>query len=702
MAILMLLSLSSQVLLATKPLPAAEALDEEKHLEMAAVTEYPKEPEATFEGFTLHIKVNETGSLEFPLLEVAPFSLELPAEEGEEPVTLELEGALRAKNLSADRLEAFMGSMGFQADLAAMKQPVLQPEQLQVLVENGLQSIAIQKESHGDTQDISSFLNGVRIFQGETSDEMVDLFLEHSVITGPLMSLVQPIVYMDKATIIMELPSKEEVKIGFEDQIQPERGLALNRIRVGATVSGTEEAGAVLSVAGFRIANLNPVLSGLGSLPIWDKLVYNPLALLESEEVVVKGGRNGLGLDDGNGHWARLSWDKEGRGEIYDCILPAAFDLMELAQKEATAEAVKAGEKPPPPLISPQMTEAITKNLELVEGILPFTEVEFRLHNHEGDGDVGKDLPVIKLQQPLKITVMNDARLVVNDVPFFPTVFITEALEPVGFVAVGLRNGELRTNVLTHTLPVLYIGDEVFGTLAEALTENLTSTISTTLSLLGPAVNTPNITSTITSTAQILKMVDPLVENLWVECVTFGLEGNELEPNLDYVVTHTVTKTEELGAKFVPRITLGREDGNIGIGDPKKGGQRLTALPGVAAEPLTTTVKQILDYIPGGIQLARVELTPEEAVVLINGERLAGVEWNDELRGNSIQVIDSLKIPELELLDLVASFFPGKDLKSILTQTLLEARLGFEIAVEDEVPPGFLETLLERLQLLQR
>lgn len=663
--LVLLLSMSlPETLLAEEPARSAEA---------------PK-PEDEFEGFTFEFDVAEDGSVTAREVSIGAFSLELPTDE-EKPIIVEF-GGLKLKNVGTKALGTVMEKLGLEVEIPEI---ALEPEQVKAFVEHDVQHLAVHKVSHGEFQEVGAFVNNVKTLEAKMSDETLDLILEESGLEEAAAALLAPALMMKEATFIVRFPGAEE-EVSFADKIEPKYGAALNRIEVGATVSGTNGAPAeIVSAGGFTIAETNELLEGMGSLPIGNKLaVVNLLTLLESEKVVATAGRNGAKIESDNGHWVEVAWDQESREAIYD-LIPVVAQLAEF-----------------------EVPEGVTDVLTLVEDVLPNTEAKLVVHNAE---KTKEDMPSIHLGQTLGLELRDDAHLFLGEVDLGPTLLMTETFKTIGTAAIRFDGSarQLRSVIGTEggeQMPIVFLGEGAFSNIGRTLTEDVTSTASSLVNLLRMEEAPEDLTSTITSTARLLEIVDDLVGRIYIGELALTTEGEEREADLDY--TAAVTPTEKA---IVPTILLGRKGGMaFTFGEPEKGAIGVTRYMGAQAAPITGTIASVVNFIPKGVESVGLTIDSNAVMVRLNGAPgpLAGIDWDPELRGNLLEVVDKATgakdtINELSF-GIVAEVFPDWDVT--LTEILVGAgklQWGVEVAfVEsvEEIPPTALEELLLRLGVL--
>jgi len=651
----------------------------------ALVGEPPKlaaapEPETEFEAFTFEFDVAEDGSVTAREVSIGAFSLELPTDE-EEPIIVEF-GGLKLKNVGTKALGAVAEKLGLEVEIPEI---ALEPEQVKAFVDHDVQHLAVHKVSHGEFQEVGVFVNNVKTLEAKISDETLDLILKESGLEEAAAALLAPALMMKEVTFIVRFPGAEE-EVSFSDNIEPQYGAALNRIEVGATVSGTNGAPAeIVSAGGFAVAETNELLEGMGSLPIGNKLaVVNLLTLLESEKVVATAGRNGAKIESDNGHWAEVAWDQESREAIYD-LVPVVAQLAEFEVPEEVADV-----------------------LTLVEDVLPNTEAKLVVHNAE---ETKEDMPSIHLGQTFGLVVRDNGHLSLGEVDLGSTLLMPETFKTIGTAAIRFDGAkrQLRSVVGTEggkQMPIVFLGEGAFSNIGRTLTEDVTSTASSMANLLGVEEAPENLASTIASTARLLEIADDLVGRIYIGELALTTEGEEREADLDY--TAAVPPTEKA---IVPTIILGRKGGvAFTFGEPEKGAIGVTHYMGAQAAPITGTIAPVVNFIPKGIESVGLTIDSNAVMVWFNGAPvpLAGIDWDPELRGNLLGIVDQTTgaketVNELSL-GIVGEVFPDWDVT--LMEILVgagELQWGVEVAfVEsvDEIPPTRAEQILSRLGIL--
>ena len=614
----------------------------------------PPEPEDKFGGFTIELDVGEDGDITLREVSIGELSLELPTDE-EEPMTIEF-GGLKLKNVSTEALGAVLEKFDLEVEIPEIG---VEPEQVKVFTDHEVQHVAVHKVSHGAFQEVGVFVNNLKALEAKMSDEVVDTILAESGLEEAVTELLTPVLMMEEATIIVRFPGAEE-EVSFADEIETEYGAAMNRIEVGATIAGTKEAGEFVSAGGITILEANELLEGMGTAPILGKLLANPLAILDAKQLTTKAGRNGLWVEDNNGRFVEVAWDKESRAAIYD-LVPLALDLAELAESP----------------IQEMYTEILTDTISLVEGWLPNTEVEFVLHNATG---AKEDLPTVHIGQQLTLELNEDRELTVEGVPVGEVFLDYETLEPLlpTAVCIDFANGkrkEARATINGKPLPSVFLGEHAVTEIGSVLAESL-------------AEDVPGLEKV------PWEKVDTLLGGIHVEGVVFAVEGEVPEElGLDYAAAEEPLKD---GLRIVPRVTLDHQ-GHIAIG-----GTRLTPFLGAAAAQITETVSLVAAYVPTDT-VASVTVGPNAILVELNNETLVGISWDSKLRGNLLGIATEaadIDLPEFTLG--LVTFLP--DWEETITDKLAGkgwGRWGLEVEIVEEIPPSSLERFAARLGWLK-
>jgi hypothetical protein len=615
------------------------------------------------EGFVIHLEVSEDGTLTPREVSLGALSLEIPGEE--EPMMIDLEG-ISVKNFSQEGLESFLKSLGLAVEIPRL---VIAPEQVEVLMAHGIQSVAIQKKSQGDYQEIGIFANNVKAFEAKMSDAALDLALAQVGLVDMAESLLGSFLMMDEATVSLSFPGSGG-EVVLADVIEPEKGEPLNRIEAGATLAGNE----IVSIAGVTLDEVNEVLDEMGGLVMWRKLAVAPLDMLDANQIVATAGRNGLRLGDDQGRWMEIAWDKDSRAALYD-LVPMSFDLMQSVGYSV-----------------PEMyADMVPTVVALVEAWLPNTELTFVAH---GATEVVEDLPVIQIGQMLTVELDEEARLSIGGMSLGKVALDYNAIAPYKWVALRFdgENREIRSAVAGQSLPVVYFGDHAIAQAGSLLAQNLAI----------PGLATVP-----------WEKGDALLERIYIRGVALATAGEVPDESvLDY-------KAKQLRVMryFIPSVLVGLEDGHVALGNAD-GAVDIVHYLGVQGQPVADMVKMYTAQIPKGLAQASLTVDPNKLTVDLvsdgHNSSILGIRWDPDLRKNLLGVVDQATgmnmmvdqaAQELAFLGLSQESIP--QVETTLLEYLVGAgtfRWGVQVTLIDSmegVPPTPIEEAISNFGLIR-
>jgi hypothetical protein len=623
---------------------------------------YPQ-PAGQVEGFVIHLEVSEDGTITPLDIALGSLSLEIPGEK--EPMILDFDG-VSIKNFSEEGLQSLLGGLGLAVEIPRM---AIATEQVEILMKYGVQSLAVHKTSHGESQEISIFANNIKAFEAKISDEALNLALAESRLRADAEALLTPLLMMEEATISVRFPGADGEPV-FTDIIEAEKGVALNRINMGATMSGNE----ITSISGVTIDEINQVLAEMGSLAVWEKLVFAPLDALGAEQVIATAGRNGIKLEDDQGKWVEIAWDQESRAALYD-LIPMSLDLIEASGFSA-----------------PEMPDMLPTIIALAEEWLPNTELQFVVQE-TSNADVAEMLPVIHIGQVLKVELDEEARLSIGGVSLGKTALNYAAIAPYQSVALRFagEDREIRSAVAGQAMPIIFFGDDVIAQVGNILAE----------SLMIPGMDKIP-----------WEKGDTLLERVHIVGAELVVAGQSPEPiDLDY----TVMKSK-VARYAIPSVLVSREDGHVALGNAE-GAVDITHYLGASGEPIAGTIKAYVALIPQGFEQASLTVDSSQiAIDLVTadyGSPAIGIRWDSKLRRNLLNVVNqatgvktmaNMYAQELALFGVNADNVP--QVQGTLLEYLVGAgtlRWGMQVTIidsMDKIPPTAVETMLSRFGMI--
>ncbi len=621
------------------------------------------EPVSQVEGFVIHLEVSEDGTITPHEVSLGALSLEIPGEE--EPMIIDLEG-VSVKNFSQEGLENFLKSLGMAVEIPRF---VLAPEQVEVLMAHGVQSVAIHKKSHGDYQEIGIFANNTKAFEAKMSDAALDLALAEMGLVDVAESLLGSFLMMEEATVSLSFPGAGG-EVVFTDMVEAAKGEPLNRIEAGATLAGNE----IVSVAGITIDEVDEVLDEMGGLVMWRKLAVSPLDMLDANQIVATAGRNGLRLEDDQGKWAEIAWDNDSRAALYD-LVPMAFDLMQSVGYSV-------------PDVYADMIPTVTA---LVEAWLPNTELKFVVH---GATESVEDLPVIHVGQMLTVELDEEARLSIGGMSLGKVALDYNAIAPYKWLALRFdgENREIRSAVAGQSMPIVCFGDHAIAQAGDLLAENLAM----------PGLSTIP-----------WDKGDALLERIHIRGVALTTPGETPDESvLDYKA-----KQLKVVRYFIPSVLIGLEDGHVALGNAD-GAVDIVHYLGVQGQPVADTVKMYTAQIPKGLAQASLTVDPNKLSVDLvtdgHNSSILGIRWDPDLRKNLLSVVDKATgmnvmvdqaAQELAFLGLSQESIP--QVETTLLEYLVGAgtfRWGVQVTLIDSmegVPPTPIEEAISNFGLIR-
>jgi hypothetical protein len=621
------------------------------------------EPVSQVEGFAIHLVVSEDGTLTPREVSLGALSLEIPGEE--EPMIVDLEG-ISVKNFSQEGLESFLQGLGLAVEIPRL---VIAPEQVEVLMNHGIQSLAIHKKSHGDYQEIGIFANNTKAFEAKMSDAALDLALAEVGLVDMAESLLGSFLMMNEATVSLSFPGAAG-DVVFTDMIEAAKGEPLNRIEAGATLAGNE----IVSVAGVTLNEINEVLDEMGGLVMWRKLSVAPLEMLDANQIVATAGRNGLRLGDDQGRWMEIAWDQDSRMALYD-LVPMSFDLMQSVGYSV-------------PDMYADMIPTVTA---LVEAWLPSTELKLVVHEAT---EMVEDLPEIQIGQMLTVELDEEARLSIGGMSLGKTTLDYNAIAPYEWIALRFdgKNREIRSAVAGQSMPIVFLGDHAVAQAGDLLAQNM-------------------------AIAGLSKIPwdkgDALLERIYIHGVALAAAGQTPDEGaLDYKA-----KQLRIARYFIPSVLIGREDGHIALGDAN-GAVNLTYYLGPQGKPLADTVKMYTAQVPQGLAQASLTVDPNKLTVDLvsdgHNSSILGIRWDPDLRQSMLSVIDKATgmnmmvdqaAQELAFLGLSKESIP--QVETTLLEYLVGAgtfRWGLQVTLIDSmegVPPTPIEEAISSFGLIR-
>jgi hypothetical protein len=620
-------------------------------------------PISQVEGFIIHLDVSEDGTITPQEISLGELSLEVPG--GEEPMVLDFDG-LTIKNFSQEGLQSLMGSLGLAVDIPRL---VIPPEQVEVLAEHGIQSVAIHKKSHGASQEIGLFVNNVKAFEAQASDEALDLTLAELGLLETAESLLSSLLMMDEATISVSFPGATEEPV-FTDAIEAEKGKPMNHIVAGAAMAGNE----ITAVAGVTVDEINEVMAEMGDLMVFNKLVLAPLDELGAGQIVATAGRNGIRVEDDQGKWMEVAWDKESRAALYD-LIPVALDLAESAD-----------------LYMPLDMGMLSMVTSVVEEWLPNTELQFVVHE-AADVAVEDTLPEIRVGQVLKVELDEEARLSIGGISLGKTTMDPKALAPYQWAALRFdgKAREIRSVVAGQQMPILFFGDNALAQVGNILAGNL---------------GIPGLEKAPWAKA------DTLLERIHIQGVELAIAGQApAEVGLDYSA-----KKIKLARYAIPSVLVGRQDGHVALGN-SAGAVDVTHYLGVMGVPIEDMVKAYVALIPQGLEQASLTVDPNQVTVdLVAAEYngpILGIRWDSKLRKSLLGLVNQATGMEAmvdstaqELAMLGLSTGNVSQIEATLLEYLVGAqtlRWGVQVTLIENmegIPPTAAETVLSQFGLI--
>jgi hypothetical protein len=616
------------------------------------------QPSSQVEGFVIYLDVAENGIITPREVALGALRLEVPGDG--EPMVLDFEG-LSVKNVTAQSLNALLGSLGMGVQIPSLAIPA---EQVAVLMEHGIQSVAIHKKSHGDSQEIGIFANDTKALQVSASDEALELTLSQLGLLDAAESLLGSVLMMDEATIAVSFPGAAGDP-SFADTIEAEMGQALNMIELGATVSGNE----VVSVAGITIAEVNEILTDMG-LVAPDRLVLAPLDMLGAGEVVATVGRNGVKVEDDQGKSVEIAWDTESRAALYD-LLPVAADLAESAN-----------------LALPLDMQMIGMVTSVVEEWLPNTELQVALYD-AASGEAADTLPEVTIGQIVKVELDESGLLSVGGVTVGKTALSYQALAPYQWAALRIdgKAKEIRSVVAGQQMPILFLGDNALSQLGGVVAE---------------AIGMPELSKA------PWEKVDALLGNGYIEGVELALAGHApAEVDLDYSA-----RAVRLSRYAIPSVLVSRQDGHIALGDAS-GAVDVIHYLGPSGKSIADMVKMYTGLVPQGLNQVSLTVDPNQAAINLMAEPIMGIRWDSKLRQNLLAIVNQATglqaMVDMSAKDL-ATVGLSTETVSQIEATALEylvggnvLRWGVQLTLVDsmeEIPPTAAESVLSRFGLI--
>ena len=547
-------------------------------------------------------------------------------------------GQLQLKELTPASLKAAMDKwLGLEVDI-----PALSPEEVKLMMDHGVQYLAVRKSLIGDSQEVSLYENGKVLFTLQVSDEAIDAALAQLGLAD-FSDLITVATNMDEATVILRFPATgKELPVSFEDVVEPASSPPTNLIEAGATVHSTETKTEIVSVAGVTAEELNKALRQMGARPLAD-LVPLPLTDLNVKQVDVTLGRNGLEVNDHNGRWAKLLWDRESRGAAYE-FLPVIDDFVDL----------ELGGLDP-------SVRSLIENPDVQSSVESWVgDTEIRFSTYVGE-EPQESPPKVHIAQPLIAELDEKDNLIVGgvDIGAIQNADLLRSLLPIAAKWDGTRR-ELRATINgDKPIPYLFFGENALPKIGPLLSKGL------------PWGETEKI-----------------LENTDLTAVLAARGETPSSVQLDYAAKSVPSPA----LRLVPRIVVDRE-GHIGLGEPPT---RISGLLEAVGVPISKTIEPYVKAYAAGANLIGIRVNPNAITFEINAEPVAGIRWDSELRRNLIEAIPDEIIPLPSLPFGLQALIP-KDWKSLLVENLVQMEWGSEIAVTEEIPESFWDPLLSRL-----